>query len=163
MLASQAGQPDEGFQFLETYTVGAVDAALAAQNAVVAAESLGLGTVFIGAMRNHPEQVADLVGLPRHAAVMFGLAIGTPDPKKRARVKPRLPQSVVLHREHYDLYGQCEGIERYDETARNFQINNGQDPIGWISLILRRGASAAALNGRDRLKAALRVLGFELK
>ena len=50
--------------YVETFLVAAIDAALAAQNAVVAAESLGLSTVYIGAMRNNPEKVCELFNLP---------------------------------------------------------------------------------------------------
>jgi hypothetical protein len=35
--------------------------------------------------------------------------------------------------------------------------------VGWIAQILQRGASAASLNGRDRLGAALKALGFGLR
>ncbi|MCX7275648.1 MAG: nitroreductase family protein [Burkholderiales bacterium] len=51
------GVPAKANDYLEMFLVAVVDAALAAQNAVVAAEALGLGTVYIGAMRNHPEAV----------------------------------------------------------------------------------------------------------
>ncbi len=163
LIAQDSGAAAEGYEFLESYTVAAIDAALAAQNAVVVAESLGLGTVYIGAMRNHPEEVAKLVGLPPHAVVVFGLVVGHPDPARPAAVKPRLPQSVVLHHETYALDAQREPIARYDETARAFQEIHGQSPVGWRALIISRGRNAAALNGRDRLKAVLRTLGFALR
>ncbi|MDR6322219.1 hypothetical protein J3R03_006415 [Actinoplanes couchii] len=89
----------DGADYLETTVIGFVDTALAAQNAVVAAESLGLGTVFVGAVRNHPEEVADELGLPPHAVAAFGLAVGEPDPDEAAGIKPRLPQAAVL--EHH--------------------------------------------------------------
>lgn len=162
-IAERAGAPAEGFTFLESFVVAAVDAALAAQNAVVAAESLGLGTVYIGALRNRPEEVAALVGLPSNAAVAFGLVVGWPDPALPASVKPRLPQAAVLHHERYASDVQQEAIEHYDATARTFQESQGQPRVGWIAQILQRGASAAALNGRDRLGAALKALGFGLR
>ena len=114
-------------------------------------------------MRNHPEDVATLVGLPLRCAVMFGLVIGYPDPAHPASVKPRLPQAVVLHHDRYDLEAQREPIAQYDETARAFQIAQGQQPVGWRALIISRGRNAAALNGRERLKAALRALGMALR
>lgn len=162
-LAAAEDKPSEGYDYLESYTLAVLDAALAAQNAVVAAESLGLGTVYIGGLRNHPEEVARVGGLPEGAAVVFGLVIGWPDADRPAAIKPRLPQSVVLHDETYDLAGQAAPIVAYDETARAFQARTGQDPVGWRSLVLARGANAAALKGRDRLKAALRTLGFALR
>lgn len=162
-IADDAGEPAQGYDYLESFTVAAIDAGLAAQNAVVAAESLGLGTVYIGALRNQPEAVARLIGLPERAVVVFGLVVGWPDVTRPVAVKPRLPQSVVLHHETYDLGKQAAAIAAYDKTARAFQEEQGQDPVGWRALVLARGRSAAALNGRDRLKAALRGLGFALK
>lgn len=162
-IAERAQAPAEGFTFLESFVVAAVDAALAAQNAVIAAESLGLGTVYIGALRNRPEEVAALVGLPPNAAVAFGLVVGWPDPERPAAVKPRLPQAAVLHHERYVAGVQQAAIESYDKTSRIFQQSQGQPAVGWIAQILQRGASAAALNGRDRLGAALKALGFGLR
>ena len=162
-IADEAGEVAEGYEFLESFTVAAVDTGIAAQNAVVAAESLGLGTVYIGALRNHPEEVAKIAGLPERSAVVFGLVVGWPDADHIAAIKPRLPQSAVLHRETYDLAGQSATIAAYDDTARTFQTAQGQDPVGWRALILARGRNAAALHGRDRLKVALRKLGFALK
>ena len=57
----------ETMPWLETFLVASVDVALAAQNAVVAAESIGLSTVYIGAMRNDPERVAKLLGAAANA------------------------------------------------------------------------------------------------
>ncbi|WP_353228644.1 nitroreductase family protein [Novosphingobium sp.] len=163
MIANDAGVAAEGYDFLESFVVAAIDAALAAQNAVVAAESLGLATVYIGAMRNDPEAVAALIGLPPRAMVVFGLVVGHADPARPAAVKPRLPQTVVLHHESYALEHQRAGIAAYDDTARTFQTAQGQNPVGWRALIVSRGRNAAALNGRDRLKVALRALGIALR
>ena len=66
----------ETMPWLETFMVACIDVALAAQNAVVAAESIGLRTVYIGAMRNDPERVAKLLGLPKQSFVVFGLCVG---------------------------------------------------------------------------------------
>jgi nitroreductase len=162
-IAADAEAPVEGFGFLESFVVGAVDAALAAQNAVVAAESLGLGTVYIGALRNRPEDVATLLDLPPGAAAVFGLVVGHPDPAAPAAIKPRLAQPAVLHRETYSIDRQRPAIAAYDDTARAFQASQGQAPTGWIAQILARSRSAASLNGRDRLRQALNALGFPLR
>ncbi|EGD58699.1 nitroreductase family protein [Novosphingobium nitrogenifigens DSM 19370] len=163
LISGDLGEAAEGYDYLEGFTLAAIDAALAAQNAVVAAESLGLGTVYIGGLRNRPEDVAALAGLPRGAAVVFGLVVGHPDPARPAAVKPRLPQDVVLHHKAYALEAQREGIARFDETARVFQKEQGQNPVGWRALVAARGRNAATLNGRDRLKSALHALGFGLR
>ncbi len=51
---------------------------------------------------------------------MFGLAVGWPDPDEQAGVKPRLPQSAVLHRERYDAPRADAGIDAYDERLRAY-------------------------------------------
>jgi hypothetical protein len=130
----------EGLDYLESFTVAAIDAALAAQNAVVAAESLGLGTVYIGALRNQPEAVAQVIDLPPRAAVVFGLVVGHPDPALPAAVKPRLPREAILHHDSYRLGSQRAPIAAYDETARAFQAAQGAGRGG----LARTGAGAGA-------------------
>ena len=83
-VGNLTGVPAKANDYLEMFLVALVDAALAAQNAVVAAESLGLGTVYIGAMRNRPEDVAQELALPQHAFAAFGLCVGRPDPARPA-------------------------------------------------------------------------------
>ena len=53
-LGAEEGVTLETMPYQETFMVAAIDAALAAQNATVAAESLGLSCVYIGALRNDP-------------------------------------------------------------------------------------------------------------
>lgn len=65
-------------------------------------ESLGLGSVYIGAIRNAPKQVAEELALPPRVLPVFGLCAVCADPDAPAEIKPRLPQSVVLHRDRYD-------------------------------------------------------------
>lgn len=162
-LAKRFEHADEGLQFLETFLVAVIDAALAAQNAVVAAESLGLGSVYIGAIRNKPRAVAEELGLPPNVAAAFGLCIGYPDATRPAQVKPRLPQDVVIHHERYSDAGDEAGIAAYDATLRGFQDSEGLPAIGWVEAVLKRLGSVRSLNGRDRLTEELRALGFSLK
>jgi nitroreductase len=162
-LAKHEGRPDEGIHFLEMLLVAVVDAALAAQNAVVALESLGLGSVYIGALRNRPQAVAEELGLPPNVLAVFGLCVGYPDLVAGEDVKPRLRQSVVVHRERYAPANEVSGIVAYDETLRQFQDNQGIPTIGWREAVLNRLGSARALNGRDKLVEALHARGFGLK
>ena len=117
--------------WLETFMVACIDAALAAQNAVVAAQSLGLRTVYIGAMRNDPVRVAELLGLPPRAFVVFGLCVGYADPKARNEVKPRLPQSIVLHHERYDAAPEAKDRPAYDAEMSKFSARNEMQATTW--------------------------------
>ena len=163
------GVPAKANDYLEMFLVAVVDAALAAQNAVVAAEALGLGTVYIGAMRNHPEAVALELGLPGHAFAVFGLCVGVADPARPASVKPRLDASVVLHRERYQdgsenrpVGAELDSIAGYDQVMRAFQASQAMPAADWSAQSATRVRGPESLSGRDRLKAALAALGFPL-
>ncbi|SFK52065.1 NADPH-dependent oxidoreductase [Falsiroseomonas stagni] len=153
----------EGLDYLESFMVALVDAALAAQNCVVAAESLGLGTVYVGALRHHPEKVAAELNLPPNAFAAFGLAVGHPDPAVPGAVKPRLPQSLVLHREQYGITDEGAAIAGYDKALGDFSQAVGMGKQDWTQRMISRVGTAAALSGRDRMKDALTALGFGLK
>lgn len=162
-VAQARGTTAEGNQYLEMLLVGAIDAALAAQNAVVAAESLGLGTVYLGAMRNHPEEVAAEVGLPPNAMVVFGLCVGYEDPAALAAdVKPRLSQSTILHHERYSSEHEAAAVAAYNATLNDFQASQNMPASEWSKQSTNR-VSVRGLSGRDALGASLRKMGFGIK
>jgi nitroreductase len=158
-LAERAGAEVAAAEYLETTIIGFVDTALAAQNAVVAAESLGLGSVFVGAIRNHPEQVAAELGLPPHVVATFGLAVGAPDPTEHAGIKPRLPQGAVLHREQYDDAAADAHIAIYDERLSAYNTRFGL-PGNWSNRVLDRLKDPESMAGRHRLRETLERLGL---
>jgi nitroreductase len=161
-IAEARGLETEGLSYIELLVVGIVDTALAAQNAVAALESLGLGTVYIGALRNHVVEVAKELRLPSHVLPLFGLSVGVPDASRPAAIKPRLPQAAVLSREHYSTAGEAEAVARYDEAVQEFQRSNGLAAEGWSARAAERVRTAAALHGRHSLSQSLRDLGFDL-
>jgi nitroreductase len=154
--------PTEATAFLESFVVSVIDAALAAQNATVALESFGLGMVYIGALRNNPEEVARLLKLPPSTVAVFGMCVGYPDPTRPYNVKPRLPQRVVLHRNHYDQSLPQEALDSYDTTLSAFQRSEKLTEVGWTKAMKSRWRDAKSINGRDRIRAALITLGFKL-
>jgi nitroreductase len=158
-LGASAGVHLEATEFLETTVLAVVDAALAAQSAAVAAESVGLGTVFIGGLRNHPAQVAAELGLPDGVFAVAGLVVGHPDPAGTERVKPRLPQGEVLHTEQYDAAAQPEHVASYEDRITEFYRREGLD-AGWTGRVVDRLRDRAALRGRDELRPTLDALGF---
>lgn len=146
---------------LELLLVGVIDAALASQNAAVAAEAQGLGVVYIGGMRNRPEDVAEVLGLPPRTAAVFGMCVGHPDPGHPSVIKPRLPQEAVLHRERYDSARHLQPVDRYvDQMAAFYQAQAMQTQGDWAEHSLNRVRGAEALHGRARLAEALRARGF---
>lgn len=158
-----AGQVLEGLPFLETFLVAALDAGIAAQNAAVAAESLGLATVYIGALRNDVEQVAALLSLPPGAFGVMGLCVGYADESVSALVKPRLPQSSVLHRERYDSASEAGDVATYDRVLEKFSAAAERSSYRWTDRVVSRIGKIASLSGRDKLRDALVRLGFPLR
>jgi len=150
-----------GLDTLELLLVGVIDAALAAQNAAVAAEALGLGVVYIGGMRNQPEAVAEELGLPPRTFAVFGMCVGHPDALAPADIKPRLPQAAVLHRERYDPAANGGPVDHYVATMDDFYAAQRMKTNGdWAAHSLNRVRRPEALNGRHRLAEALRNRGF---
>ncbi len=153
----------EGTQYLEGFILGIVDATLAAQNALVAAESLGLGGVYIGAMRNLPEKVAAELNLPPNVFAVFGMSVGVPDPAKETGIKPRLPRDIVLHQEQYDPALKRDAIETYNGVARDYMREQGMKEQDWTAQATARMKDTSSLTGRDRMREALANMGFGLK
>lgn len=109
----------EGLYQLDLFLIAIIDAALAAQNAVIAAESLGLGTVCIGALRNNVTRVSTELKLPNNVFPVFGLCVGYANPDKKIAVKPRLAQRAVLHKETYQADLETE-IDAYNDIMNEF-------------------------------------------
>ncbi len=161
---SEAEKADfECMPWLETFMVACIDAALAAQNAVVAAESLGLQTVYIGAMRNDPVRVHKLLELPPQAFVVFGLCIGYASGEAAGEVKPRLPQSTVLHHDRYDASKEAAQRAVYDAELSTFSARHELQAATWTQRVLNRLGPIKSMNGRERMRAALATLGFEIR
>ena len=153
----------ECMPWLETFLVACLDAALAAQNAVVAAESIGLGTVYIGAMRNDPVRVAKVLGLPPKAFVVFGLCVGYATEKAAGEVKPRLGQAMVVHHERYDARHEAAGRKIYDDELSRFSQRQELQTTTWTQRVLNRLGPIKSMNTREKMRAALASLGFEIR
>jgi FMN reductase [NAD(P)H] len=100
---------------VDTFMNAAVDAALAMQCFIDAAEAAGLGCCPISMVRNELDAMADLLELPDGVFPVAGLAVGWPD--EEGRVSMRLPPSVVVHRDGYDDSGLEGEIAAYDDRV----------------------------------------------
>ena len=141
---------------MENFTVATIDVSLAAQNAAVAAESLGLGVVYIGGIRNNIEEVSDVLGLPELMYPVFGMCLGVPD--QEPVLRPRLPLKAVLHRNGYDKEQSMAGVKEYDETLSAYmrERSNGKQSATWSEMMTKRLTEPARL----QLKSFLERKGF---
>ena len=161
-ISEKEGMAGEGLDYLEAFVFAIADAAFAAQNAVVALESLGLGCCYIGAMRNDLPTVAKELALPDDTMVVFGMTIGYPDPAVKTDIKPRLPQSMILHEEQYKA-PDMDAIDTYNLKMRDFQAEQNMRSRDWSRLTAERVKDEAALTGRHIMKDFLRERGFKLR
>jgi len=153
--------------YVDNFLVAAVDVSLAAQNAALAAESLGLGICYIGYIRNIPEEIVELLELPQLTFPITGMTVGWP--AWEPRLRPRLPLKAVLHWEKYNP-NQDDVLHEYDRTILETGIYKGrQVPVpgkegeredyGWLEHTARRVSKAE----RTGLRPALEKQGFALK
>ena len=163
-LGKKRDLPYEGLNYLELLSLGMIDAALASQNAALAAESIGLSIVYIGGIRNNPEAVAKELNLPPRVFPVFGMCIGYCDPEKSSSIKPRLPQAAIAHREQYNVPKSIAAVEEYVEEMNAFYDKNNMKTNGdWVQHSLHRTRGPESLNGREHMKEWLKKLGFQAK
>jgi nitroreductase/CTP:molybdopterin cytidylyltransferase MocA len=155
---------------LEGFVEATVDASLFGQNLQLAAESEGLGSCMIGAARDHPVALAELLALPKFVYVVFGLTLGWADDDPIPR--SRMPLEAILHEETY----RSEGLDRHlaaaDESMRSWaRTTNRARSDGGKAIDERRGWTdrmawlwgRGAPKGREKLRHELRRLGFGLE
>jgi len=153
----RVGLGAEGLDYTEFFIAAIVDAALAAERLVCAAECMGIGACYIGALRNNPSGVAELLQLPEGVFGVFGLCLGWADPQDESEVKPRLKQRAVWFHETYDP---SPPIEEYDQRMREFYVRQGMSgEFNWSARSGRR-VDNHHLTGREVLKEWLASRGF---
>ena len=114
-LCEERGYTYRGDQ-VNTLMVAHGDAVLACQNASTAAQGMGLGTCMLGNVRNNPQGVSDLLGLPKYVFASVGLTIGYP--VTDYGTKPRMPRRVMVSRNRYSDEHRDDGLAQYDTEMR---------------------------------------------
>lgn len=136
---------------LEMGLVSSIDASLVGMAAYVAADSLGLKGVCIGAVRNQPETVAEILGLPKRVYAVFGLCLGYPafEPSQ----KPRMPKTGIVHNDTYDAAASLSVIDGYDEALKAHYDGIGVESIedAWSGTIVNKFSSRPRSGLRDAL------------
>ncbi len=97
------------------------DSLIAAQNAVVAAESMGIGSCYIGDILENFEEIQQLFNLPQYAVPCTMLVFGRPTQNQIDRIKPTrfaLEDMVCV-----DTYKQ----KTVEETRNMFKKQTGKE------------------------------------
>ncbi|ORX75084.1 Nitro/flavin reductase [Anaeromyces robustus] len=128
LIFEKYGSKEEGDKWTKTCDnlfVGAHECGIAMQNAVVAAESMGLGTVPIGAIRLNSLELINMLNLPKYVLPMIGLCVGYPDDDPGQ--KPRLPTNTVCFDEKYDSTNLLQKIEEHDKSYQKYLANRSDN------------------------------------
>lgn len=122
---------------LDAFFNAAVDAGIALSAFVLAAEAAGLGCCPVSVIRNHAQEVSELLGLPQHVFPVAGLGLGWPQGPRH--ISLRLPLAATVHR---DRYHDCdkEIVSAYDRrrngvfayrNQRNVARFGTSETYGW--------------------------------
>ena len=115
-------------------TLAIADAVIAAQNAVVVAESLGIGSCYIGDIAENCEAHRELLGLPKYVYPACMLVFGYPTGQQQTRPKPvRAAMEHIVHENRY----RCMG----SEELRAMLLKNvapGNTYENWIAAFCKR-------------------------
>jgi nitroreductase/FMN reductase [NAD(P)H] len=93
----------------------------------MAAEAAGLGCTPISAIRNHAQEISDLLDLPDHVFPVAGLGLGWP--KWEPRVSPRLPLDATVHRNRFSEAGIKDTVDAYDRRRDGVQPMQSQRAV----------------------------------
>jgi len=145
--------------FTEQFMTATIDCALFAQNVAIAAESEGLGIVYIGGLRNQIANVSELLSLPDKVYPVFGLCIGYPD--QNPEVKPRLPLPMVLKQDTYTDAQDTALLADYDNEIREYYRNRtgGNKEMSWSEQI----SGMLVKEARPHMLSFLQSKGYLLK
>jgi nitroreductase len=162
-------------KYIENFIVAVVDAALVAENILVASEASGLGVCVVGGIRNSPAEISALLKLPDRVFPLLGICLGYPD--QGGVLKPRLPREVVVFNEEYGCHDIEKHIRNYDILIQSLGLYDGprrkipapdgrtipDDQYGWSEHISRRMAATDPKALRVHMKDFLWRQGFGLE
>ena len=151
---------------VDAFFNAAVDAGIAMQAFITAAESIGLSCCPISAIRNDSAAVSDILGLPDHVFAVAGLGCGWPDGNKP--ISLRLPLTATVHVDRFSEAGIAAHVDGYDQRRHDVQpmINQRSpdefgeaDPYTWSEDKARQYAKPE----RETFGAFAKAKGFRLE
>ncbi len=156
-LAKQRNGSNLDDNNLEMGLVSSIDASLVGMSAYLAAESIGLKDVMIGAVRNKPDEIAAILGLPSRVYCVFGMCLGYVD--EVPNQKPRMDFDAIVHREQFDADKMSELVKQYDDALAAHYRGEGRttNDNSWTNEVDAKFSTQP----RATLRATLARLGFD--
>lgn len=160
--AQERGLDATGLDYVEPLIIATTDTVMAAQNAAVAAESLGLGICYIGGLRRDIDATAEILGLPEHSYPVFGMTVGYPSEPAPTTLKPRLPVEAVMFHERYDSDAADAGVTEIERTIPAYYADQGREGTSWIGQAVDAMQAERLMNGTGN-RDALARRGFNAR
>lgn len=104
----------------ESFACAVLDATIVAQTFCVAAEEAGLGICYLGTTTYNPDQIAEVLQLPKLVVPIVTLSVGYPD--ENPSCSDRLPIEAIVHQERYKDYTK-EDIDRIYAEKESLEEN----------------------------------------
>jgi nitroreductase len=160
-LCAQRGtsmlKPEEGDLLL-----ACCDALIAAQTAVVAAESFGLGSCYIGDIIENYETHREMFNLPQYTFPIGMVVFGYPTQEQKDRVQtPRFDEKFIVFENQYRRLEKDQFTEMFAERQKLIpkkRIEEGIDTFGKATY-LRKFSAEYTLEMRRSARAMLKVWG----
>ena len=145
---------------LSKFVPAVVDAALVAENIVIAAEMLGLGSVFIGSVWEAMKKIADILGLPKNVLPIVLVCLGYQD--ESPPLRPRWPLEAVLHENNYKMPSKTLMMSYYEKANKQL-VEMKYFPKGvhnWAEHWQRKFPQQEMKEWEENLRRDLKALGF---
>jgi len=118
--AAMNGTEFKGEQALAHFLISYADVMCAAQSVVVLAESLGLGSVYVGTIQSQMDEARERYSIPDFVLPLMILSLGYP--KSVPRTIPKLKPDVIVHHEQYQPRSDDEIQQAFHQKYGNFDI-----------------------------------------
>jgi len=161
-IAKEKNCQEESAKDMDRFFQGFTDACITAQNIVNAAETMDLGTVYLGSILNDSEKICELLKLPPLTFPVVGLGIGYPN--QNPQLKPRMDMKLRMFENSYKVFDNyLEEIKDYDEEMQTYyDLRNANRRMDCFSdQVVTRLKNAVPK--RQALLQVIRRQGFDLK
>ncbi|MCJ7649823.1 MAG: nitroreductase family protein [Candidatus Lokiarchaeota archaeon] len=141
----------QGEHSLGHFLIGYADIMCAAQNVVMTAESLQLGSVYVGSIQGTMDEIREKFSIPKYVLPLMLLSIGYP--KSKPEKMPKLEKNVIVHYEKYRTLNDDDIMKAYDNKYGDFDEDvdtylekanievleaNKQESGNWLKLVKKR-------------------------
>jgi len=104
---------------MDLFIQGFTDGVLAIQNIVNAAESMGLGALYLGSVLNDPKEIIRLLNLPKLTFPILGLGLGYPN--QEPQLKPRMSMDYrIFENKYVPMENILEHLHEYDDEMQTY-------------------------------------------